>query len=199
MNPEPAPTDTETTTLIQRITVDAAPDVLPGDPDVLPGGAGGPAPVVLPPAVAESVSCPECGTPALVTVTRRESGDFCRTCDYPLFWTPAVVVRDASVDGKESLRRLPGTVGRATLAAVPCPHCAEPNQLGAQLCVRCGRPMHPVEELPPPPVVFAPPPVEPEPEPEPEERVAWWVWLLLALGAATLIVIGVLIATNSIH
>jgi hypothetical protein len=150
---------------------------------------------VMPPSVAETVTCPECGTIAQVTLNRRESIDFCRNCDYPLFWTPSKVMRDASGTSEESLRRLPGQAGRATIASLPCPFCYEPNALSAQTCIRCQRPMHPVEAPPPPaPIYIAPEPVVVEPV----KKVAWWVWALLGLGAAALIVLIVLIGTGSI-
>ena len=162
-------------------------------------GAGQPASTVaatMPPVLAETVTCPECGSIAQISVNRRESLDFCRTCDYPLFWTPSNVVRDGSGVSAESLRRLPGQAGRATIASLPCPFCYEPNALSAQTCIRCNRPMHPVDEAPPPPapVYFAPEPVVVE---QPK-KVAWWVWALLALGAAALIVLVVLISTGTI-
>lgn len=144
------------------------------------------------PDTTEIITCPECGRTATVTVNRRESRDFCRGCDYPLFWTPAAVLREAGLTtAEESLRRLPGTLGRATLASMPCPHCREPNRLNAVVCVRCGLPMQIVTPLPPMPVYVPPPPL-PEPEPEPEQRVSWWVWALIALGAAATIVLAVL-------
>lgn len=139
----------------------------------------------------EPVTCPECGTAAMVMLNRRDASDFCATCDFPLFWTPAAVQREASMRADEdSLRRLPGTVGRVTVASLPCPHCAEPNALSAEVCVRCGRPMR-VEELPAPapaPVYVPPPP----PEPEPDKRVPWWAWALVGLGVAIIIVLIVL-------
>jgi hypothetical protein len=154
------------------------------------------APASMPAPAAETVTCPECGTISHVTLNRRESLDFCRTCDYPLFWTPTKVVRNPSGTTDESLRRLPGQAGRATIASLPCPFCYEPNALSAQTCIRCDRPMHPVEEPPPPAPVYVAPP-----EPvvvEAPSKVAWWVWALLALGAAALVVLVVLIATHTI-
>lgn len=149
------------------------------------------------PSAAQVVTCPECGTRAQVTLNRRESGDFCRNCDYPLFWTPSKVYYDRSDGGDESLRRLPGTVGRATVASLNCPHCAEPNALSAQTCVRCGKPMQVVAPPPPPtPVVVAPPP--PAPAPPPEKGVSWWVWAVLGAGAAALITLVILILTHVI-
>lgn len=142
------------------------------------------------------VSCPECGTSAMVTLNRRDAHDFCRNCDYPLFWTPNAIVRDGNgFTSGESLRRLPGTLGRATVAFTPCPHCAEPNTITAVTCVRCHLPMVIVEALPEPVPVYVPPP--PEPEPEPEARgVPWWVWALLAAGAVITITLIVLALTG---
>jgi hypothetical protein len=176
----------------------AAPAPTPPAP---PAPVAAPAPTAIAtiesPSSVEIITCPECGTSAQVTLNRRDSVDFCRTCDYPLFWTPSKVMRDPASITDESLRRLPGTVGRATLAALPCPWCSEPNGLSAVTCVRCGRPMHRLAEAPPPPpppTYVAPPP----PAPEPKQKVAWWVWVLLALGAAALITLVVLIATHTI-
>lgn len=147
----------------------------------------------------ETVTCPECGTVAVATLNRRDAVDFCRTCDFPLFWTPSAVLRDPSDDSAaDSLRRLPGTVGRATLAALPCPHCAEPNQLSAQTCVRCGRPLHVVEAPPPAPVYVAPPLPEPVYVPPEEPRTPWWVWLLAGLAAVAAIVVIVLATTHNL-
>jgi len=41
----------------------------------------------------EAVTCPECGAMQQVALSRREANDFCRNCDFPLFWTPALVIR----------------------------------------------------------------------------------------------------------
>jgi hypothetical protein len=173
---------------------DSTPVVVPSEQ---PAAAVTTTAAVMPSPATETVTCPECGTVSQVTLNRRESLDFCRTCDFPLFWTPTKVVRDPSSTTDESLRRLPGQAGRATIASLPCPFCYEPNALSAQTCIRCQRPMHPVEEPPPP----APVHVAPAPEPlvvEPAAKVAWWVWALLALGAAALVVLVVLIATHKI-
>ncbi|MFC6344237.1 hypothetical protein ACFP8W_19805, partial [Nocardioides hankookensis] len=91
-------------------------------------------PLAVPTATAapeEQVTCPECGTVAMVALTRREADDFCKQCDYPLFWTPSKIVLDSGSTSQESLRRLPGTAGRALVGSVPCPHCAEGNLLTA--------------------------------------------------------------------
>ncbi len=177
-------------------------DGTPADPpDPLFGGLAGPpagraedtpaaaAPPPPPPAsmVAaptprrETVTCPECGTTSDVTLTRREAADFCPRCDFPLFWTPATIQLGDQETAGETLRRLPGTAGRTTVAAVPCPHCSEANPIAALTCVRCGLPM----AAPPPPVHVAPPPL-PAPVPVPVKRTPWWVWVALALTAVVL-------------
>jgi len=150
-----------------------------------------------PPPDRENVTCPECGAPAVVTVNRRQAEDFCRHCDYPLFWTPSLVVLDSGGLGQDSLRRLPGTTGRAMTASVSCPHCAEPNPLTAATCVRCGLSMHVQAPPPPPEPVYLPPPPPPAPAP-PEKHVPWWVWLLVGLIVAAAITVGILVGTGTI-
>jgi hypothetical protein len=152
--------------------------------------APAPAVAVLPPPQTEQVSCPECGRVATVTLTRRESVDFCTNCDYPLFWTPSKILVDRSGLSDDSLRRLPGTVGRVAIASFPCPHCAELNQVSAVDCIRCGRPLRPVHFVAPAPV-YVPPPPRPEPEPEPR-GVPWWVWAVIAVAVAIAVVLIVL-------
>jgi hypothetical protein len=150
------------------------------------------------PATSELITCPECGTTATVTLNRREAADFCRNCDYPLFWTPTVVLRSYSGTAEDSLRRLPGTVGRATVASLSCPHCAELNSVSATVCVRCGGLLHPVKEPPPPPEpVYVPPPPPPV-YVEPERGIPWWVWLITGLVVAAVITLIVLLATHTI-
>lgn len=142
------------------------------------------------------VSCPNCGTAAMVTLNRRDSRDFCRTCDYPLFWTPGAIVRDAAPGSGESLRRLPGQAGRVTVASQPCPSCAEPNSLSAIICIRCSGPMK-IEVAPPPPtpVYVAPAPVI-APVLVEEKSVPWWVWALLAAGLVATVTLIVLAVTG---
>ncbi|MXG88817.1 hypothetical protein [Nocardioides flavescens] len=135
----------------------------------------------------EVVTCPECGTRSQVALNRRRSQDFCPRCDYPLFWTPSTILTDGDAADQASLRRLPGTAGRVTVASRTCPHCSESNQLTALTCVRCGGLMDPPA---PEPVFVAPTPapvVEPEPEPR---RTPWWMWIG---GVLTLLVLIALI------
>jgi hypothetical protein len=152
-------------------------------------------PVAAPPADSELVTCPECGNTAVVTLNRRQSEDFCRNCDFPLFWTPSEVVLGDRGLTDESLRRMPGTTGRARTASIPCPHCAEPNQVSAQVCVRCGRSMR-VEAPPPAPEpVYVPPPTVYIPPPK---RTPWWVWAIVGVVVAAIAVLAVLYANGTI-
>lgn len=157
------------------------------------------APAAPPPAATETVTCPECGAVATVTLNRRESHDFCRNCDYPLFWTPSKVFIDRAGAGDDSLRRLPGTVGRATVASITCPHCAEPNAVAAVVCIRCGRSLQPEAPPPPPP---PPPPqpvyVPPPPVQAPPERDLHWLWFIAAFVVVLTGILVVLFVTHTI-
>ena len=130
------------------------------------------------------VTCPECGQLATVDMARRQAEDFCRRCDFPLFWARGTVIAPEGAESGASLRRLPGTVGRAATAALICPHCSEPNSPAAEICVRCALSLHPVDIPEPEPVVIAPPEPEPEPEPLPEKSFDWW-WIV-AIAAAVI-------------
>jgi ribosomal protein L40E len=132
------------------------------------------------------VTCPGCGTVSRVDAGRRFADDFCRSCDYPLFWAVERVPLPVDSTGDGGLRRLPGTAGRAALAALACPTCTEPNPPAAVLCGRCG------SELRPKPVVEVVAEPEPvvEPEPEPVAGTPWWVYAL-GLTAILVIVTGV--------
>jgi hypothetical protein len=145
----------------------------------------------------EFVTCPECGTTAMVNLRRRESNDFCRNCDFPLFWTPSQVLLSRSDVGDDSLRRLPGTTGRAISASIACPHCAELNPVTAEICVRCGLSMQVRAAAPPPPqpvYVAAPEPVYVAPQ----KHVPWWVWLIVGIVVAGVIVVAILFGIGTI-
>jgi hypothetical protein len=146
----------------------------------------------------ERVTCPECGTTATVNLRRRDSADFCRNCDFPLFWTPSQVLLGRSNVSDESLRRLPGTTGRVMIASLACPHCAEPNPVTAVTCVRCGQPMQVRREAPPPPPapVYVPPP--PEPSVEPKKRIPWWVWVIAGVLITAITVLAILWGNGTI-
>ncbi len=141
------------------------------------------------------VTCPECGEMATVDAAKRNSQDFCRNCDFPLFWARSTVILPSDQETGASLRRLPGTVGRAATAALVCPHCGEPNSPTAQNCVRCLLSLHPVEPPPPAPVYVAPPPPPPMPVPIGREYPLWWI-LLVSGCAMAIILIVVWIAAN---
>lgn len=123
--------------------------------------------------------CPGCGTMSHFDELRRSSAEFCRKCDYPLFWARPVAV---GAQGEESgsdtgHRRLPGTAGRVTVASQDCWSCREPNLLSAKVCVRCG-----VDLSGPPPAVVIPPPpvtrvVEVVAPPPPKPSI--WPWIVL--------------------
>jgi hypothetical protein len=151
------------------------------------------------PAAGQIVTCPECGTAAVVSVSRRDSTDFCRNCDFPLFCAPSEVMRGDGLEaGDASLRRLPGTVGQVSVAQIICPVCSEPNAVTAKVCVRCGSSLTPVPlpAPPPAPVVVAAPPPAPEPEPEPERGIPWWVWVVIAVAVTALLVVIAVLNTH---
>ena len=138
------------------------------------------------------VTCPECGTVTELPAIRRAADEFCRHCDFPLFWTPSAV--PAAVGGPTAdttLRRLPGAGGRQRIGSKVCPECGELNPLGNTHCIRCTADLDP---RPPEPVVELPPPPEPEPEPLPEPGTPWWWWLILA-AVLTAGVVALIITT----
>jgi hypothetical protein len=145
--------------------------------------------------VAEQLLCPGCGTPSHFDEFRRGANEFCRTCDYPLFWarTSARTATSNGTEGDTGLRRLPGTAGRVAIATIDCWSCREPNLLAAVVCVRCGAdlsgpPPAPEPELVPVTVVVEPPPPPPPPKP------AIWPWVVLAvLFVAGLVLLLVLL------
>jgi hypothetical protein len=148
----------------------------------------------------ETVTCPQCGTVVTIDPRSRSSLDFCPNpaCDYPLFWVrTAISVPDDLGRDTAAHKRMPGTVGRAAAAFVPCPHCAEPNQLSAVTCVRCGLDMRPAPPPPPP----APEPVAiAEPlllvEEDEEEPINWWLIIGVALAITLFVAFVVVIALS---
>jgi hypothetical protein len=137
----------------------------------------------------EWMTCPECGESQMIDPAQRRAEDFCQRCDFPLFWARNAVVPLTTDETGASLRRLPGTVGRAATASVACPHCGEPNSPTAIICIRCSQPMilAQPEPEPEPEPVYIPPPPEPEPEPG---FPLWWV-----VGAsAALVIITIIVA-----
>ncbi len=142
------------------------------------------------------VTCPECGEMATVDAAKRNSQDFCRNCDFPLFWARSTVILPSGEQTGASLRRLPGTVGRAATAALLCPHCGEPNSPAAQTCVRCLLSLHPVEPPPPEPVYVAPPPPPPMPVPIGREYPLWWILLVSGCSLAIVLIVVWIVANS---
>lgn len=134
--------------------------------------------------------CPQCGLVSTVPGVRRAADEFCRRCDYPLFWAPTAVPLAADADTSDvTMRRLPGAAGRVAVGTRSCPTCGELNVMGAVTCIRCGSLLDPppvVEEPPAPPpptIVITPPPPAPPPRP-------WWPW---AVGGAALLVLLIVV------
>lgn len=154
-------------------------------------------PQPTPPADARvSTECPSCGAAGWVDFARRDASAFCVVCDYPLFWARerVSVAGDEAADGS-SLRRLPGTAGRAALASLLCWNCTEPNPPSGVTCLRCGADL---SGPPPAPVVAA------EPEPElavvevaPDKPFRWWPYV--AASAVALVVLLVLLAVLGVY
>ncbi len=138
------------------------------------------------------VTCPECGTVTELPAIRRSADEFCRHCDYPLFWLPsAVPVTTPGGNAATALRRLPGAGGRQRIGSKDCPACGELNPLGAVDCLRCGAALDPQPEEP---VVVAAPEPEPvvAPAPVPVKHTPWWWWLVLA-GVLTAAVVAAVV------
>ena len=139
------------------------------------------------------ITCPGCGTISHFEQMRREAEEFCRVCDYPLFWARSSGIGNGHVEEVtgESLRRLPGTAGRAAGASIDCPACTEPNPIANTICIRCGSDLRPP---PPEPVVELPPPPEPEPEPEPEPaRRNWWPVVIIVAVVAVILLLALVL------
>ena len=51
------------------------------------------------------IVCPECGQVTELPAIRRSADEFCRHCDYPLFWAPAAVPLTVSTETHEAMLR----------------------------------------------------------------------------------------------
>lgn len=125
------------------------------------------------------VECPSCGRISRIDPTARSRDEFCRSCDYPLFWavdTP----REATLELGEGRRRLPGMTGLRTVGSLRCPSCTEPNPASAERCVRCGSELNPEPVMNEPTVVIEPELVEPEWSRPPIGSMTW-VYLVFVL------------------
>lgn len=129
------------------------------------------------------ITCPNCGLVSHFDQVRRNSQEFCRKCDFPLFWVRAGDAPRSAESGDDvGLRRLPGAGGRQVVSALGCPKCNEPNHYSATLCIRCGANLRPAPVEPVPVVVVAEEAPPPPPEPEPEIGPVWPYYLLLIGG-----------------
>jgi hypothetical protein len=137
--------------------------------------------------------CPGCGTRSTFDRLNQTADEFCRQCDYPLFWAtplPSEVPEpepEMSLAGLDpSLLRRPGVAGRVVPVGTNCPTCGEMNLMSAVYCVRCGNLMHPEPPAPPP---------EPEPEPElpppppPPPPRNWWPWIIAGIVLLILVIV----------
>jgi hypothetical protein len=153
---------------------------------------------VLPGGHPVSIPCPDCGAIGSVDPTRRDATDFCPHCDFPLFWAKdRIPIGEPADAGDDSLRRLPGALGRVVIASVPCPHCNELNLPSAAYCARCGLSMQPVPAPPPPPPPPAPRPAPAPPPPVPvPDRERLWIWWVLLITVFLLAATGLILAQH---
>ena len=143
---------------------------------------------------ATDITCPSCGTVSHYDQLRRDAQEFCRRCDYPLFWVRSSEAPTATPsEGDVGLRRLPGAGGRQVVASLGCPSCNEPNLYSSTVCIRCGADLHPAPAMP---VVVAPPPAPPAPPPAPEPEVGpIWPYYVALIGvpvAVALILLSII-------
>jgi hypothetical protein len=139
-----------------------------------------------------NITCPECGQLTELLAVRRDAGEFCSHCDFPLFWAASSIPAMApGANSDTTLRRLPGAGGRRRIGSKICPECGELNAMGLIHCTRC------TAELDPKPVVAipTPPPLPPLPPvvvvtPEPGTRWDYYV-LGALLAAATIYAVAV--------
>lgn len=147
-----------------------------------------------------NIVCPDCSTETFID---DRSGpldgtpeEFCRICDYPLFWVSHLALTAAGpgvVDPPQPspLRRYPGTEGIESTTAVTCPVCRELNSPERRLCWRCRSELRPIPHVP----------VEPVPVSAPEESYVppverYWdvpAWILITLGVILAILIVITI------
>lgn len=141
------------------------------------------------------ITCPECGLITTLPGIRRSADEFCRHCDYPLFWAPTALPVAAEAGSTEAtLRRLPGVGGRRLIGTEVCHECGELNPMSETHCIRCGVDLHPAPPEPEPEPL--PPPLPPPPEaPPPEPRSRWWLWLILVVvvGAVSGIALAIVL------
>ncbi|MGY6502400.1 MAG: hypothetical protein ACXIVQ_16060 [Acidimicrobiales bacterium] len=138
---------------------------------------------------AVELTCPSCGTISHFDSVRRSAEEFCRRCDYPLFWVRSgESAPDADAEGDVGLRRLPGAGGHQVVASLGCPQCNEPNLSSASLCIRCGADLRPAPAAPAPVPTVVPVPVAPPPPPPPEPELGpQWPAMVAFIGVPILV------------
>jgi hypothetical protein len=142
-----------------------------------------------------TIVCPSCSQVAEFDAMRRASEEFCRNCDFPLFWARSEALSVATNDEDASRRRLPGAAGRLTLGSKVCPECGEMNLLDVRYCIRCNNDFDPPPPPPPPPpapepvVIELPPPPPPPLPPEPDHSI-WWILALVAVGVLAMVLVS---------
>ena len=90
--------------------------------------------------------CPTAASPPSLVEIRKWADEFCLACDHPLFWIAGFGRNDVDEEtgadqchaAPPSRHRRPATSGRPAV-----PGCAEPNDVKAVFCLRCGSPMDP--------------------------------------------------------
>lgn len=153
-------------------------------------GALGGGVVTSPPTV--ELTCPSCGTISHFDSVRRSAEEFCRRCDFPLFWVRSSDAGPGEPsEGDAGLRRLPGAGGRQVVASLGCPQCNEPNLHSASVCIRCGADLRPAPAPPPamPTVIPVPPPPPPPPEPDLPPQ---WPYMVALIGGPVLVALVLL-------
>lgn len=146
-----------------------------------------------------TIVCPSCGHIAEFDAMRRAADEFCRTCDFPLFWARAdQPAFDQAAADAASRRRLPGSAGRQTMASKVCPECGELNPTEVRYCIRCGNDFTPPPPPPPAPdpeptpveIELPPPPPPPPLEVVEPDQSLWWIFGLVALGILAILLVA---------
>lgn len=160
-----------------------------------------------------NIVCPECSTQTFIDDSDGfldgTPDEFCRNCDFPLFWAPKSAIRDeievtADVGGDQRgihphgdpgqppMRRLPGTEGLESSTGVPCPHCRELNDPDRVRCWRCGNLMVPEVVVEESQLVDE----AAEAVPDVPEVPRYWdppSWLLVALGVVLVALVALIL------
>jgi hypothetical protein len=138
-----------------------------------------------------NITCPECGQLTELVAVRRDAGEFCSHCDFPLFWAASAIPAMApGANSATTLRRLPGAGGRRRIGSKICPDCGELNEMGLIHCTRCAAELDPKPPPPKPTPTPTPPPPVVVVTPAPGTR---WDYYVLGAGMAAAIIYAVAI------